>query len=582
MARMHPAVTQDSIFKSVAERKVYELLSKLDDSYHVIYGAEFYGKITNGRLVKGECDFLIVHPDHGVLVLEVKGGRIAPDAHSTAWFTIDRNDMYHRLTPPPWEQVLENRRNLEAILRRAPELQGMRFPMAVALWFPDITWNHGTLAAFPVDLIMDSRHAANPQTAIEAIFAFAIIQRQDATPLPPEAITAFIQRFAPAWGTPDSLPSEIQAGSRTIAALTDAQWERFKRLMEQRRLFLPGLAGTGKTILAFEAARALATMNKHTLFVCVNENQAAWLRERMEAECDVEYFFDIMDLRALAHATAMAAGIAETVTRAAIATNAADQKSMADLMNRCIARAQSLANAPDWRYDAVIVDEAQDIEKPLLRAIERLLRHPTQSHFLIFADPFQRVDFAGGWELPFNTVLRLPALTENLRNTGTIVEVMRHFNPVLGMTEFRGPVGRPVEFVEANLADAAAVLAAVRATVERLIEAEHLVPEQILIISGRTYDKSNWRQWRRDWKVRLNSLTELRQRKTETGRDAIVRFATIRAAKGLESDVVILVELDGVNSQIQRDKLIYIAASRARHHLIVIGGNTDLAPRKKR
>ncbi|MBX3038563.1 MAG: NERD domain-containing protein [Anaerolineales bacterium] len=43
----------------------------------------------DGYTRDGEADFVIAHPDYGVLVLEVKGGGVTYDAITGQWTTTD-------------------------------------------------------------------------------------------------------------------------------------------------------------------------------------------------------------------------------------------------------------------------------------------------------------------------------------------------------------------------------------------------------------------------------------------------------------------------------------------------------------
>ena len=51
----------------------------------------------------------------------------------------------------------------------------------------------------------------------------------------------------------------------------------------------------------------------------------------------------------------------------------------------------------------------------------------------------------------------------------------------------------------------------------------------------------------------------------------VLRCCTIFAFKGLERDVVILAEPDKIQSNAEREQLIYVALSRAKFHLIIFG-----------
>jgi superfamily I DNA/RNA helicase len=55
-----------------------------------------------------------------------------------------------------------------------------------------------------------------------------------------------------------------------------------------------------------------------------------------------------------------------------------------------------------------------------------------------------------------------------------------------------------------------------------------------------------------------------------------VRLSTIHRFKGLESPVVVLAEIDGRVDEAQLAGLLYVGATRARTHLVVIGAEETL------
>ena len=50
------------------------------------------------RQADGEADFVMIHPDHGVLVVEVKGGRIRTSEGE--WYSVDRHGAEHEIKNP--------------------------------------------------------------------------------------------------------------------------------------------------------------------------------------------------------------------------------------------------------------------------------------------------------------------------------------------------------------------------------------------------------------------------------------------------------------------------------------------------
>ena len=79
MARMYPALFDRDI-QSSAERRLFEAFAReLDDEWVVLHHVKWIGNDEFGRPHDGEADFAVAHPYLGVLVLEVKGGRIRFD-----------------------------------------------------------------------------------------------------------------------------------------------------------------------------------------------------------------------------------------------------------------------------------------------------------------------------------------------------------------------------------------------------------------------------------------------------------------------------------------------------------------------
>ncbi len=101
MARFFPAelptrVHQDPLRS--AEIKVFDALRQQLSSagaWTVFYSVAWLGRrggADGGAARDGETDFIVAHPDHGILLIEVKGGRIGYDGAHGQWTTMDRRD----------------------------------------------------------------------------------------------------------------------------------------------------------------------------------------------------------------------------------------------------------------------------------------------------------------------------------------------------------------------------------------------------------------------------------------------------------------------------------------------------------
>src|SRR5262245_17140910 len=84
MARMVPFPMLPT--ESSAERQLYEgFLEQLDESYVVFHSVDWVLNGRSGRAEQGEADFVILHPEDGILVLEAKGGELTYDPATRRW-----------------------------------------------------------------------------------------------------------------------------------------------------------------------------------------------------------------------------------------------------------------------------------------------------------------------------------------------------------------------------------------------------------------------------------------------------------------------------------------------------------------
>jgi hypothetical protein len=83
MATMYPAPLPEAVVKDAsreAERRVYDVLrAQLGPAYSVFNSVAWLAKSPGEDARDSEVDFVVVHPDRGTLLLEVKGGTICRD-----------------------------------------------------------------------------------------------------------------------------------------------------------------------------------------------------------------------------------------------------------------------------------------------------------------------------------------------------------------------------------------------------------------------------------------------------------------------------------------------------------------------
>src|SRR5687768_11406555 len=87
MARMIPDRPSPET-ESTAELRLFERLrNDVPANVVAFHSVAWLVPGKKGRPRQGESDFVVAHPDHGVITLEVKGGGIRFDAETQTWFS---------------------------------------------------------------------------------------------------------------------------------------------------------------------------------------------------------------------------------------------------------------------------------------------------------------------------------------------------------------------------------------------------------------------------------------------------------------------------------------------------------------
>lgn len=87
MARMIPKQPKTGT-QSQAERRLFAAFeSQLPLDYTVFHSVSWQLRDPSSGVKDGETDFLVVHPDFGILIVEVKGGPIRYDGQQDQWYS---------------------------------------------------------------------------------------------------------------------------------------------------------------------------------------------------------------------------------------------------------------------------------------------------------------------------------------------------------------------------------------------------------------------------------------------------------------------------------------------------------------
>ena len=518
------------------------LKDHLDENWNVYYSVALLTKKDGGKAKDGEIDFVLVHPERGIVCVEVKGTVKHEDGQ---WQ--ERVNGHWKPSRDPGDQVTGHLKSLQRLIseRLGWQYNKIRISRLVAL--TDSALGDGPVAPdLPREVVADQTDIFKISDFLERAIDYQLGARDKTDAPGADGVEAIHNLIA---GDHDYSPSLAQTFAHEEIAfkqLTAEQQKVVSILTVNPRVAITGCAGSGKTIIANELALDVCEAGKEVLFVCFNSGLAEHYNERkLGANATVAHFHRLCR---------------EMATEAGIEVPSAPRKATDDENEEYygVTLPGLLLEAIDKLergFDLIIVDEAQDFSPDWLDILMTALRDEDSSQVWLFLDDSQQI-YDRDFEIPPDFTQF--HLTTNCRNTKLIhEEVAKRYGGDLAL-ESQGPTGRDVESYP-DATDQAKVVAEV---IERLIDEEGLPPQDIVVLS-----LHNLRDGRSTVGKKPGKYKYVYGPSTSANE---VQFSSIKAFKGLERPVVIVCEMDRITHG-DIDNQLYVAFSRAKNHLVVVG-----------
>jgi hypothetical protein len=241
---------------SRAEVAVYEALAGgLPDGWLAWHSL----RLRVGREWEGEGDFVIAAPDRGLLILEVKGGRV--ELADGSWY---QNGA--RLDRAPRAQGLAFATKLGQALRaRGADVP----PWGVACAFPDVDFSHGPDSGDLDGLVIGPDELrwlgdALPALMERAVPAWAMPRRRT-------WLDALHALWGDTWVPQLTLAARAERAAERALALNREQLRVLDLASDNPRALVSGGAGTGKTVVARELCLRRARDGERALYLCFTD-----------------------------------------------------------------------------------------------------------------------------------------------------------------------------------------------------------------------------------------------------------------------------------------------------------------------
>lgn len=520
---------------SDAELRVFDFLKEVSFSpYDVALHSLNIGQHEYKRW--GEADFLILSK-RGILVLEVKGGRVA--CRHGLWEFTNRFEKTSTKKESPAAQASSAYFSLEKVYLKkilGPDFNGI--PNGWGVVYPDIpriaTDDSLPLAEQPDEITAYDRDCVGHNAFrkyLDRCFNHWESKQRNGRVLRPELVTKLAQSLRPNFERVPSLNSQLRHVERELCQFTDEQYESMDEIAENERIFVAGGAGTGKTFIAAACARYEAAAGRTVGFVTRNPFLASFLRSHdFPREVSVVTFDQLVKQDPLA-----------------------------------------------TRFETLIIDEGQDLCDPAaLDALERYLDGGWEKgRWRWFGDPNHQVSPSFPLDPTSYEFLRSSGfkrtLKQNIRNSAKVVEAIASFAGADVGKAKGAPGAGKVTITEAR--DGPSARAVIVSALKRWLGGEGAASRsEIVILVDDTNDPVSFAKEISKSGFRAEAMSERALEKST--RDCIL-VAGIEDFKGLERPLVCVVGLGTDPRKFTSNA--YKTISRANFELVVAAPASAIA-----
>lgn len=296
MSKMIPAYIQDSTL-STGEKRIFERLKneRNSDDWLVFHSLPL---MKHPKNLEGEIDFLVVVPNCGIFCLEIKAGAVRRD-NNRYWIYTNKYNIETKTTKNPFEQARNEKFSiLNWIKNTIPfECYSSTILVESIVVFPDIPNFNVYSTEWDFWQVCDrdklnyfSFHDIFDEAASCLVKKFKTINPNRNCFLhgPDIKVSSMFEQLLLPVFEYASIPYFKEERLR----LTQEQYNTVTSVIDNDRILINGLAGTGKTVICIKLAHYFQEQGKKVLFLCFNKLLSNYLEESVK-DIEIEFVGNI-------------------------------------------------------------------------------------------------------------------------------------------------------------------------------------------------------------------------------------------------------------------------------------------------
>lgn len=559
MAKMLPPYVDRSC-KSSGEKQLFELFknSPFCSTWTVLHSLNLSQHTVR---LYGEIDFLVMVPNWGVFVIEVKAGDVK--CVEGEWYFIDRYRVAHK-GKSPFAQAQDAMFSLQRAIhqefvRRRESLPKLVFGFLCV--FPHISFDKYSPEYEPWQILDQDGLQSGADKFFNTFLEKSVekCRREkwftEASLPSNELIQRICDFLRGDFERVRTIEERLKEFSRQVKKYTEEQFRILDSIQLNNRSVIQGSAGTGKTMIAMESAVRSASLGRRVFLTCFNRLIGEWMQAQLSDWSDS---ITVSSLHSFLIAKSKGFGYDQQQGTQHEFFSAYLPGLLRDIYQKGIAQ----------KFDHLIIDEGQDLITPEYLDLfdSMLLGGLNEGRWELYGDFERQAIYAQVsrkvmFDLlnkrgPYSNFL----LTTNCRNTKQIGEETSRISgfekPPFLLDHLEGI---PVQYVfYKNAAEQNKMLADELASLVR----KEIPFSELVLLAPKRFDLAS------PSSLAGHSVKEIKDSGEIHGR-RFFGFATVQAFKGMESSYVIITDVEDLTSEAAKS-LMYVGMSRARYGLIVL------------
>lgn len=561
MAKLLPPYI-DKSFKSTGERMIFNILKNnvFAKDWIVLHSLNLS---QHTKRLYGEIDFLLLIPNGGIYVMEVKAGDVK--CVDGIWHFTNRFGNTYTSSIGPFSQARDAMFSLRASIEKefGKGHKFTRFLFGFLTAFPHVSFDRHSVEYEPWQILdKDVIHSGTEQFFQNLVHQF--VDKYKGKKwfsvndfLPDLANLVELCEFLRGdFERIRTIKERLAEFDQQVKAYTSEQFKILDSIQINPRSVTQGSAGTGKTMIAIESAIRSASKGKSVFLTCYNRLIGEWMQRQVagwEEKITVShlhgYLFEVskgFDYdKSQSNQQNFYSKYLPVLTK--------------DIYQKGIFR----------KFDKVIIDEGQDlIREEYLYLFDIMLKEGlSKGNWEIYGDFERQAIFAQLSKPEMFELLNQFAqysnfiLKTNCRNTKQVGEetsLISGFEKPPFLLEFLE--GIPVEY--AFYKDQTHQIKLITERLGKLISGG-LPFGELIILSPKKYENSSCRA------INEHKIKEIKTISEYFAEHEFIGFATIQSFKGLESNYILITDIEDLSSEAGK-ALLYVGMSRAKYGLILL------------